>query len=277
MKTNHQLIVGNTKKVIKTIRPESIQLIVTSPPYWNVRDYEFEDQIGLNDSYEEYLNRMYWVFDNCVKTLLPGGRIAVVVGNVFSRRDDEKRTYTSDISIKMYNVLDSNDDLLYVGTIYWVKPCMRSGKVLYGSYPYPPTIMIPQATNETIHVFRKKGERKVDKEIKELSKISKEDFHLMNNSMWAISGRSNKIHKAVFPYEIARRLILMYSFYGDIVLDPFAGSGTTNIEALRNNRNSIGIDGNVEYLKSAYNELKSQNLDCNVELTDTEKIMETLK
>jgi site-specific DNA-methyltransferase (adenine-specific) len=116
-----------------------------------------------------------------------------------------------------------------------------------GSYPYPTAFLISTAL-EGIFVFRKLGYRKVPSEIKELSRITKQEFRFLRRPIWCINGVSN-MHPAPFPPELPRRLIKMYSFVGDTILDPFLGSGTTLIEAARLSRSSIGVEVNEEYLK----------------------------
>ena len=134
-----------------------------------------------------------------------------------------------------------------MGTIYWRKTTSRNGSVLFGSYPYPSNFMISSAV-EPIHVFRKVGKRDVSKEIKEKSKITLEEFRQFRDAIWDINGVNDK-HVAAYPIELPARLIKMYSFVGDTVLDPFVGSGSTIKAALDLGRNSVGIDINPKFLK----------------------------
>ncbi|MCK4352236.1 site-specific DNA-methyltransferase [candidate division WOR-3 bacterium] len=254
-KTIHELYVGGTDEELRELRNASVQLIVTSPPYWNARDYKHHKQIGFNDKYEEYLIKMGNIFKECIRILLPDGKIALNMGNIYSNKNDEKRKYTVNLILDLWKFLDKHKDLKFMGTIYWKKTTSRNGAVLFGSYPYPSNFMISTAL-EAIHVFRKIGRRKVSKEIKEKSRITKEEFRKFREPIWYLNGVSKKEHPAVFPNELPYRLIKMYSFYGNTVLDPFCGIGTTNLEALKLNRNSIGIDIKKEYIDKAMMSLK---------------------
>jgi len=250
MITRHELYVGTADKEIVKIKYNTVQLVVTSPPYWNARDYGHPKQIGFNDKYEEYLLKIEKIIKECVRKLLPDGKIALNIGNIYNNDSREKRAYTINFILDMWKILRGCEELKFMGTIYWKKTTSRNGAVLFGSYPYPSNFMISTAM-EAIHVFRKIGERKVSKEIKEMSKISKEEFKSIREPIWYLNGVSRKEHPAVFPNELAYRLIKVYSFYNDIVLDPFCGIGTVNIEALKLNRNSIGIDIKKKYIDKA--------------------------
>ncbi len=129
-----------------------------------------------------------------------------------------------------------------MGTVYWQKITSRNGAVLFGSYPYPTNFIISSAI-EPIHIFRKVGGGDVSKEIKEISKVSKEEFRGFRDAIWYINGVEDK-HSAAFPYEIPANLIKMFSYDGDTVLDPFVGSGTTTKAAIDLRRNSVGIELN---------------------------------
>jgi len=254
-KTEHKLYVGDAIQELPNIADSSIQLIITSPPYWNARDYEHAKQIGFKDKYEEYLLKMERIFRECIRILLPDGKTALNIGNIYNNDSKEKRAYTVNLILDMWSILNSFTELKFMGTIYWKKTTSRNGAVLFGSYPYPSNFMISTAL-EAIHVFRKTGKRKIPKEIKEKSRISKAEFREFREPIWYLNGVSKKVHPAVFPNELPHRLIKMYSFYGDIVLDPFCGIGTTNVEALKLGRNSIGIDIRKDYIKIAVSNLK---------------------
>lgn len=255
MITRHNLNVGCADEELAKIKDDTIQLIVTSPPYWNARNYGHTKQIGFKDRYEEYLLKMEKILMECVRILLPDGKIALNIGNIYNNDSREKRVYTVNLVLDMWRILSSFTELKFMGTIYWKKTTSRNGAVLFGSYPYPSNFMISTAL-EAIHVFRKMGRRKVSKEIKERSKISKEEFKKTREPIWYLNGVSKKEHPAVFPNELVHRLIKMYSFYSDIVLDPFCGIGTVNVEALKLSRHSVGIDVKKEYIKKAVMRLR---------------------
>lgn len=245
--TNHQVYFGDARELIKNITSETIQLVVTSPPYWNARDYGHKNQIGFNQSFEEYSTDLMKIWTECVRVLLPDAKIAVNIGNIYHVFPEEKRRNVANLMTLIWNQLSSFENLRFMGTIHWEKSTSRKRKVLMGSYPYPSAFLISTSL-EAIFVFRKTGDRKVDPEIKELSKITKNDFRKLRSPLWRINGISNQ-HPAPFPAELPRRLIKMYTFYGDKVLDPFIGSGTTLVEAARLHRQSIGLEINEGYLE----------------------------
>jgi len=246
-KTTHKIIFGDSASVLKKFEKDTFQLMVTSPPYWNVRDYGHPDQIGYKDSLDQYLSRLNDVWKEVVRTLLPDGKLALNIGNIYYTEEDESRRTTANLSYLLWKQLADFKELRYMGTIYWVKTTSRSGAVLFGSYPYPTNFMISSAV-EPIHIFRKVGERKVSDELKEKSKVTLEEFREFRDALWYINGISDK-HSAAFPYELPKRLIRMFSFVGDTILDPFVGSGTTIKAAKDLNRNSVGIDIQTDYLK----------------------------
>lgn len=246
---NHRIYFGDAARVLKAHIPgESVQLMVTSPPYWNVRDYGRPGQIGFGDTLPEYLDRLDKVWQEVVRTLLPDGKLAVNIGNIYYSEPDEIRRTTANLTMLVWDRLSRLPGMRFMGTIYWQKTTSREGAVLFGSYPYPANFMISNAV-EPIFVFRKAGKRQVSKEVKELSKITPEEFRSFRDAIWPINGAAADKHTAAFPLEIPRRLIMMYSFVGDTILDPFAGSGTTNKAALELNRNSVGIEINPDFFK----------------------------
>lgn len=246
MESEHKIIIGDSATVLKTFPDNNFSLMVTSPPYWNVRDYGVKEQIGFYDTLEEYLERLDEVWTEVVRTLLPDGKIALNIGNIYYSQPGEKRRTTANLAYLTWNQLDNYKELAFMGTIYWQKTTSRAGAVLFGSYPYPPNFMISSAV-EPIHIFRKKGKRKVSKEIKEKSKVTLEQFREFRDAIWYINGVNDK-HCAAFPYEIPERLIRMFSFVDDWVLDPFVGSGTTIKAAGDLGRNSVGIDINPDFI-----------------------------
>lgn len=254
--TTHKIFFGDAKKVLqKYVADESVQLMVTSPPYWNVRDYGHPAQIGFNDTLDEYLEKLNEVWAEVVRALLPDGKFTLNIGNIYYSEPDEKRRTTANLTLLLWDQVNKFDEIRFMGTIYWQKTTSREGAVLFGSYPYPSNFMISNAV-EPIFVFRKLGTRAVPSEIKQRSRISLEEFRGFRDALWQINGAASDKHTAAFPVEIPRRLTMMFSFVGDTVLDPFLGSGTTTRAALELGRNSIGIEINpafFEYMREKLN------------------------
>ncbi len=247
MKTNHKIIFGDSSKVLKTFPNDTFQLMITSPPYWNVRDYGHPEQIGLKDNLQGYLDKLNEVWKEVVRTLMPDGKIALNIGNIYYTEPDENRRTTANLSYLLWKQLADFKELRFMGTIYWKKTTSRSGAVLFGSYPYPSNFMISSAV-EPIHIFRKVGKREVSKDIKEKSKITLKEFREFRDAIWDINGVNDK-HVAAYPYDLPARFIKMFTFKGDVVLDPFVGSGTTTKAAKDLGRNSVGVDINPEFIK----------------------------
>ncbi len=247
MLTSHKVYIGDAEIVLKKLPDNLFQLMVTSPPYWNVRDYGHKDQIGLKDTLPEYLGRLNRVWREVVRTLLPDGKIALNIGNIYYSEPDEKRRTTANLSLLAWQQLNSITGLRFMGTIYWQKTTSRAGAVLFGSYPYPTNFMISNAV-EPIHIFRKVGKREVPQEIKERSKVTLEEFRKFRDAIWHdINGAEDK-HCAAYPLELPARLIKMFSYVEDWILDPFLGSGTTMKAARELGRNSVGIELTPEFL-----------------------------
>jgi len=212
---------------------------------------EIQQQIGYLQGYNEYINSLKEVWRGCYHTLHKGCRLCINIGDQFTRTED----YGKHIAFPNHadiirSCIDLNFD--YLGSIIWQKlaTCNTSGGAsVLGSYPYPPNGLVSY-NYEHILIFKKPGERpKVDEKIKESSKLSKNDWFNFFNSPWKFAGKKQNGHIAQFPKELPQRLIKMFSFIGDIVLDPFVGSGTTCIASIENRRKSIGIELNSKYIK----------------------------
>jgi len=274
--TTHRIFFGDAKNVLqKYITAECVQLMVTSPPYWNVRDYGHPSQIGYGDTLEEYLAKLDGVWREVIRVLLPDGKIALNIGNTYYSEPDEKRRTTANLTLLLWEQLNKFDELRFMGTIYWQKTTSREGAVLFGSYPYPSNFMISNAV-EPIFIFRKRGKRVISQEVKEKSKISLEEFRKFRDAMWQINGAVSDKHTAAFPVEIPRRLTKMYSFIGDTVLDPFLGSGTTTKAALELGRNSIGVEINPAFFKYMEQKLDLNGIELHKEKESAHSRLEIL-
>ncbi|WP_456463737.1 DNA-methyltransferase [Persephonella sp.] len=234
---------------MKEIKNNEVDLIITSPPYFNYINYG--NGIGNESNYEEYLANLGKVFKECYRVLKSGGTFVINITNMKSRLKVEKKSFLYPI---VADVIKSMTDIgfIFFDEIIWIKGNANNGalkgKPLFGSYPYPPTPKILDSIFENILVFRKEGKRrKVSKSIKENSKLTKEEWIDYTKGIWFIEPDRKAKHPATFPIEIPKRLIKMYSFKGDVVLDPFAGTGTTLIAAYILKRNSVGYEINNHF------------------------------
>jgi len=259
MKTTHSCIIGDSRKMIE-VNDSSVHLVVTSPPYWQLKDYGSEDQIGFNHSYEEYINNLNLVWNECYRGLHPGCRMLVNIGDQFARA----------VYYGRYKVIPIRTEIIkfcetigfdYMGSIMWQKKTTMNttgGATVMGSYPYPRNGIV-EIDYEFILIFKRPGNPpKVSKEIKEQSIIPKEKWKEYFSGHWYFNGVRQDGHIAMFPVELPKRAIEMFTFVGETVLDPFLGSGTTSLAAIVSNRNSIGYEINKEFLRSIEKKLKSQ-------------------
>jgi site-specific DNA-methyltransferase (adenine-specific) len=249
MKTKHKIIIGDSRWM-KEVPNESVHLIITSPPYWQLKDYGNDKQIGFNDTYEEYINNLNLVWNECSRILHKGCRLCINIGDQFARSVYYGRYKVIPIRTEIIKFLE-NAGFDYMGSIIWQKvtTCHTTGGAsVMGSYPYPRNGII-KLDYEFILIFKKYGESpKVSNEIKEQSKLTQEEWNQYFTGHWNFSGERQDKHLAMFPEELPRRLIKMFSFVGDTVLDPFLGSGTTSLAAKKLNRNSIGYEVNEDFL-----------------------------
>ena len=242
---------------VSALNNESIALTFTSPPYWNFVDYARNDGVGYENSYKEYLNSLLKLFRAIEKKTMPGGRMVVNASNMKSRRSVEGDSFVYPIVPDIIE-LARRAGFTFFDEIIWVKGGANAGALngrpLFGSYPYPPTPKILDSTFENIIVFTKPGKRKkVCKTVKDRSQLTKEEWRLFTKGIWEIPPDRDPDHPATFPMEIAERVVRMYSFADDIVLDPFAGSGTTLIAADKHNRRGIGYEIALEYKQAIRN------------------------
>ena len=248
MSTKHILINGDSRNM-SLIPNESVQLIVTSPPYWQLKDYGVDKQIGFNDSYEEYVNNLNIVWSECFRVLEGGCRLCINIGDQFARSAYYGRYKVVPIHteiIKFCEIIGFD----YMGSIVWQKPTSMhttGGGKYMGSFPYPRGGIL-KIGYEHILLFKKLGMAvPVSREIMDRSKLSVEEWNEYFTSNWTFAGARQDKHIAVFPEELPRRLIKMFSFVGDTVLDPFMGSGTTALAASRIERNSVGYEINKDF------------------------------
>ena len=249
MKTTHKIIIGDSRRM-KEVPDESVHLIITSPPYWQLKDYGDERQIGFHDSYEEYINNLNLVWNECHRVLHKGCRLCINIGDQFARSVYYGRYKVIPIRTEIIKFCESAG-FDYMGAIIWQKITTThttGGATVMGSFPYPRNGIL-KLDYEFILIFKKYGNPpKVSKEVKEQSKLSKEEWNQYFTGHWNFPGEKQDKHLAMFPEKLPRRLIKMFSFIGDTVLDPFLGSGTTSMVAKNLSRNSVGYEINESSL-----------------------------
>lgn len=235
---------------MKEVADKSVHLIITSPPYWQLKDYGAKEQIGFNDSYEDYINNLNLVWNECFRVLHEGCRLCINIGDQFARSVYYGRYKIIPIRTEIIKFCESIG-FDYMGAIIWQKPTTMNttgGATVMGSFPYPRNGII-KIDYEFILIFKKPGNPpKVSKELKERSKLSKEEWNEYFSGHWNFNGEKQTKHLAMFPEELPKRLIKMFSFVSDTVLDPFLGSGTTTLAAKNLGRNSIGYEINPQFL-----------------------------
>jgi DNA modification methylase len=249
MNTCHKIIIGDSR-MMREVANESVHLIITSPPYWQLKDYGHKEQIGFNDTYEDYINHLNLVWKECYRVLHPGCRLCVNIGDQFARSVYYGRYKVIPIRTEITKFCET-EGFDYMGAIIWQKVTTMNttgGATVMGSFPYPRNGIV-KLDYEFILLFKKGGDSpKVSKERKEKSKLTTKEWNEYFYGHWNFSGEKQDKHLAVFPEELPKRLIRMFSFIGDVVLDPFLGSGTTSLAAKNLDRNSIGYEINRDFL-----------------------------
>ena len=246
----HTIINGDSRRM-KELEDCSVDLVVTSPPYWQLKDYGSRKEVGFNDSYEDYINNLNLVWQEVYRVLDYGCRLCVNIGDQYARS----------VYYGRYKVIPIRTEIIkfcetigfdYMGAIIWQKVATTNtsgGAAIMGSFPYPRNGIL-KLDYEFILVFKKTGQsaKEVGKEIKEQSQLTKEEWNKYFSGHWNFVGEKQNKHLAMFPVELPHRLIKMFAFVGDTVLDPFLGSGTTSLAALELNRNSVGYEINPDFL-----------------------------
>lgn len=253
--TTHEVILGDARNT--SLPANSVHLVVTSPPYWNLKKYpDTQGQLGRISDYDRFLEELSKVWRNCFRTLVPGGRLVCVVGDVCLSRRSNKGRHTviplhAEIQRQCREIGFDN-----LAPIIWYKIANMQTEVTNrnGSYlgkPYEPNGIVKNDI-EYVLMLRKPGYRSPTPPARILSLIASEDHGRWFRQIWGdIPGASTRKHPAPFPLKLAERLIRMFSFAGDTVLDPFAGTGTTQLAAKKCGRNSIGIEIDPRYTDMA--------------------------
>ena len=258
-KTIHHLRLGDARD-LAWIPDESVHLVVTSPPYWTLKAYApgNRSQLGDIENYDHFLSELDKVWTQCARVLVPGGRICCVVGDVCVPRRRGGRHFVmplhSDIQVRARKLrLDCLTPILWQKIANGAMEAEGNGAGFYGK-PYQPGAIVKNDT-EYILMLRKGGQyRSIQPLQKALSMLTKEEMQGWLRSSWTdLPGASTtkSKHPAAFPVELAERLIKLFSFAGDTILDPFLGTASTTVAAIRAGRNSIGVEIEPTYLAAA--------------------------
>lgn len=259
MNTTHRIIEGDARD-LSLLDDESVHLAITSPPYWQLKDYGIDSQIGFDDSYEDYINNLNLVWDECYRILHPGCRLCINIGDQFARAVYYGRYKVIPIRTEIIKFCETRG-FDYMGAIIWQKVTTTNttgGATIMGSFPYPRNGIL-KLDYEFILIFKKLGNApKPTKEQKESAKLTTEEWNKYFTGHWNFSGERQDNHIARFPVELPHRLIRMFSFPGETVFDPFLGSGSTSVAALRLNRNSVGYEINPDFAEVARSRIEDE-------------------
>jgi len=264
--TDHRLVLADSRKM-RALKQESVHLVVTSPPYWTLKEYrDTEGQLGHLADYEQFLRELDKVWKHCFRALVPGGRLICVVGDVcLSRRKNKGRHMVVPLhaSIQEHCRRIGFDNL---SPIIWHKISNAVYEVSNGSSflgkPYEPNSVIKNDIEYILMLRKPGGYRKPSNAERILSVISTDNYQSWFQQIWmGLTGASTRNHPAPYPLELAERLIRMFSFVGDTVLDPFNGTGTTSLAAAMWGRNSIGYEVDPHYFNLGHDRLREKTQD----------------
>jgi modification methylase len=261
--TSHSIYRGDAREM-SDLKPQSVHLVLTSPPYWTLKEYRgSEGQLGHVENYDRFLQELDKVWKQCFHALVLGGRLICVVGDVcLSRRENGGRHTV----VPLHSSIQEQCRKLgfdNLAPIIWHKISNAAYEVEGGSTflgkPYEPNSVIKNDIEFILMERKPGGYRAPDISTKVLSVISAENHKKWFQQIWTgVTGASTKHHPAPYPLELAERLVRMFSFVGDTVLDPFLGTGTTTVAAAKWGRNSIGFEIDAHYYKLAQKRISEE-------------------
>jgi len=262
--TRHRLIHDDSRSMSQ-LPDNSIHLVVTSPPYWTLKDYnDHPNQLGHVADYEMFLGETEKVWRECYRVLVPGGRLVCVVGDVcLARRTNGRHLVMplhADITVRCRKIgFDNLNPIIWLKISNAVFEANKSSKFL--GKPYEPNAIIKNDMEFILMQRKPGGYRKPTEQQRASSKLPKDEFRQWCQQTWTLTGASTREHPAPFPLELAQRLVRMFSFTGDTVLDPFVGTGTTMLAAMQWGRNSMGYEVDPKYFELAAKKLSAESND----------------
>ena len=270
--TLHRLYQADARD-LAFIDDRSVHLVCTSPPYAMLKEYpERAGQLGNLPDYEEFLDELDRVWAECARILVPGGRVACVTGDVcISRRAGGRHhvlPLSADIQVRARRLgLDNLTPIRWSKIANVRLEASRSARFL--GKPNLPNGIVKNDLEHILLLRKPGGYRTPTSEQEALSRIETDDYRKWFAPVWTdIAGQLRTTHPAPYPVELPRRLIRMFSFVGDTVVDPFVGTGTTALAALETGRNSISIDIDPDYLGSAFARLSGLNVSAQIEMSE---------
>lgn len=262
--THHNIFNGDARS-LEFVPSNSVHLVLTSPPYWTLKDYhKHPDQLGYIEDYEAFLDELDRVWEECYRVLVPGGRLICVVGDVCLSRKKNGGEHT--VVPLHASIQEHCRSLGYanLNPIIWYKisnakyEASGNGGGFLGK-PYEPNAVIKNDIEFILMERKTGGYRSPSVSTRILSVIPADKHKIWFQQIWAgVTGASTKLHPAPYPLELAERLVRMFSFVGDTVLDPFMGTGTTTVAAALWGRNSIGVEVDPSYFEMSAQRIEKE-------------------